>query len=251
MPTRSRITVAATLMSLGGLTAVAMSSGSAGRHGGGVPVADLRTVTVQQTERRYQNLGGGGQTAAGATILSGGRRVAALYRTGAGVQTRASGSRTKYATAVGSGKSPKTTPSGARRVAGAGAPVSAGKAPSSRPSGSKVKPVAGQPAVPPATKASGSAAGSGTAAEPAPAPATKPSGSGAASSGTGTTPAPAPATKPSGSTSGSSGAGAGTETGTTTTPPPSTKASGSSGGGTSGGGEAKGSGGGVRERHDD
>ena len=80
----------ATLLSLGGLTAVAMTSGSGGRDQGSVPAADIRTVTIQQTVRRYQHLGAGGYSAGTSTQ---GKAVFAVgHGSGTAVKTRASGS---------------------------------------------------------------------------------------------------------------------------------------------------------------
>src|SRR5665213_15347 len=58
MQLRKKLTVAATCLSLGGLTGVAMSAGGARkRDQAPVPMADIRTVTTQQTIHRYKYLG--------------------------------------------------------------------------------------------------------------------------------------------------------------------------------------------------
>jgi hypothetical protein len=202
MHLRNKLSLAATMVSLGGLTGVAIHAGTGKkRDQGEVPAADVRTVTIDQTIHRYRHVGG--PSVAG----PGGTRVLASWSSA--VRTRPSGATRKGTT--GTAVAVSSHPSGAHRTASKRHTV-----PATRPSGGSTKPAGG-------THTTGQA------------PATKPSGSSGSSggeSGSGTTTTP-PTTKPSGS-SGSSGG----ESGSGTTPtPPTTKPSGSSGSGEGGTGE--------------
>jgi hypothetical protein len=231
MHLRNKLSVAATVLSLGGLTGVAMSAGPGKkRDQGGVPVADVRTVTTQQTIHRYRRLAG---AAAGNGGGAGGGGVRVAWRSSAGaVHTRASGRRSSVgAPAASAAHGVKTAPSGAhptkqgKSVTGHSAPTTRSSGKSGHGSGAggaSNAATSGEPT----TKPSGSTTGTGTGTTPP--PTTKPSGSTGGETGTGTgtgtTPTP-PTTKPSGSTGGETGTG----TGTTPTPP-TTKPSGSTGG---------------------
>lgn len=223
MQLAKKLPVVATLLSLGGLTGVAMNAGGGRkRDQSAVAVADTRTVTMQQTIHRYKHVGIGGP-ANGSWPIGGG--VATVgHRIAVAVHTRASGAKaTPKALSSGGHSKVKSGPSGIHRTSSTHHPVSGGHSatPTTRSSGSS------------GSKSHGS--GGGASNPPAGGnPTTKPS---ASSSETGastpTTPTP-PTTKPSGAPpSGESGGG----TPTTPTPPPTTKPSGAPEGGGSGGGE--------------
>jgi hypothetical protein len=233
MQLRKKLPVVATLLSLGGLTGVAMNAGgSRKRDDGAVPVADIRTVTMQQTIHRYKHVGIGGP--ANDSWPVGGGVATVGHRIAVAVHTRASGAKaTPKALSSGGHSNVKSGPSGTHRTVGKHQPAGSGHSatPSTRSSGSG------------GSKSHGS--GGGASNPPARGnPTTKPSGNSSETTGTSTptTPAP-PTTKPSGAPpSGESGGG----TPTTPTPPPTTKPSGAPEGGGSGGeggGETKGGGG--------
>ncbi len=92
MQLRKKLPVVATLLSLGGLTGVAMNAGGGRkRDQSAVAVADTRTVTMQQTVHRYKHVGIGGP-ANGSWPVGGG--VAAVgQRIAVAVHTRASGAK--------------------------------------------------------------------------------------------------------------------------------------------------------------
>ena len=228
---RNKMAVGATLVSLGGLTAVAMSQGPAKRRAStAAPAADVRTVTVEQTVHRYRHVGLGDGAHGSATQTA---AVHVGWAKAAAVATRASGSHAAATSGAGavSRSQVKSYASGAK---GGGRHSTAGSghangAPTTKSSGSKAerKPV-----------------GSGTSSE---GPMTKPSGAGASEGSGGSTPTSPPTTRSSGA-SGSGGGGTGTET--TPTPPPTTKPSGTTGGGTGEGGKTEGQEGREHE-HDD
>jgi hypothetical protein len=230
MQLRKKLPVIATLLSLGGLTGVAMNAGgSRKRDHGAVPVADIRTVTMQQTIHRYKHVGIGGPSN-GSWPVGGG--VATVgHRIAVAVHTRASGAKaTSKALSSGGHSNVKSGPSGTHRTVGKHQPAGGGvrsATPTTRSSGSSAS--------------SGSKGhGSGGGANNPPAggnPTTKPSGSSSETTGTSTPTAPTPpTTKPSGAPpSGESGGG----TPTTPTPPPTTKPSGAPEGGGSGGGSGE------------
>ena len=94
MHLRNKLGVAATVLSLGGLTGVAMSAGPGRkRDQGGAQVADVRTVMVQQTVHRYRHVGVGGP-AGGAGGSAGGRVLASWKASASAVHTRVSGHKT-------------------------------------------------------------------------------------------------------------------------------------------------------------
>jgi hypothetical protein len=207
---RNKLTVGATLLSLGGLTGVAMSAGGRKSDPGTAPAADVQTVTTQQTIRRYRHIGAGGSS--NGTWAQSGAVFAAAHASGTTVRTRASGAKTTYAKATG-GWIPavKSGPSGIHHTA----------------SGKRYATSA--PGASPTTHPSGAKGGGGKGMPVASNPATKPSGSSASASATTPTTPSAPTTKASGAPAGGETAGGG---GTPTTPaPPSTKPSGSTGGG--------------------
>ncbi|HEX7609883.1 MAG TPA: hypothetical protein VF380_04340 [Solirubrobacteraceae bacterium] len=208
---RNKLTVGATVLSLGGLTGVAMSAGGRKSDQRAVPAADIRTVTTQQTIRRYRHLGAGGSS--NGTWAQSGAVFAVAHAPGTAVRTRASGAKTAYRqTANGTRPAVKSGPSGTHRTNRGKHSTSGvhGASPTTHPSGSKP---AGGKAAPaasnPTTKASGSTGETGsTQTSPAP-PATKPSGApagGETGGGTPTTPPP-PSTKPSGAPGGGEGKG--------------------------------------------
>lgn len=210
---RNKMAVGATLASLGGLTAVAMSQGTAKRRAStAAPVAaDVRTVTEVQTIHRYRHVGLGDGTHGSATQTA---AVHVGWAKAAAVATRASGSHTAATpgTTTGGGAHVKSYASGAKGGHG-----------STRGDASPGKGA-------PSTKASGARpekGGSGSGSSPS-APTTKPSGASAPESSGGSTPGTPPTTKSSGATGGSGGSGTGTET--TPTSPPTTKPSGAGGG---------------------
>jgi len=227
MQLRKKLPVVATLLSLGGLTGVAMNAGgSRKRDHGAVPVADIRTVTMQQTIHRYKHVGIGGPSN-GSWPVGGG--VATVgHRIAVAVHTRASGAKaTPKALSSGGHSNVKSGPSGTHRTVGKHQPAGGGHnaTPTTRSSGSSGS-----------SGSKGHGSGGGASNQPAGGnPTTKPSGSSSETTGTSTptTPTP-PTTKPSGAPpSGESGGG----TPTTPTPPPTTKPSGAPEGGGSGGGE--------------
>ena len=205
---RSKLTVGATLLSLAGLTGVAMSAGGRKSDQGTAPAADIRTVTTQQTIRKYRNVGAGG--ASNGTWAQSGAVFAVGHGSGKALSTHASGAKTAYGKAAnGKGLAVKSGPSGAHKTKGSNhyAPTGKGSNPSthasgSKPSGGKSEPVSTNPT----TKASGSTGESSGSTPTSPAPPTTkasgaPSGGETKTEGTPTTPAP-PTTKPSGSTGG-------------------------------------------------
>jgi hypothetical protein len=217
----NKLSVAATVLGLGGLTGVAMSSGAGKRDPAATPAADIRTVEIQQTIHRYRHVGAGGS----APVAGVGGRVLASYGTGAGkVRTRASGHKASVG-ATHSGTGVKTGPSG---------------------KSGKYKTSKGTSHTAPKTRSSGTTKHESSTHSPASAsPTTKPSGT-VAESPTSNSPTAPPTTKPSGST-GETPSGGGTEK----TPPPTTKPSGSggeTGGGTGGEKEGKA---GEKEHRDD
>lgn len=228
MQLRKKLAVGATFLSLGGLTGVAMSAGAGRkREQSPVPLADVRTVTEQQTIRRYRHIGAGGSS----TGSAGGVIGAVGHSAGVAVRTRVSGSKVKAnatgylgSTAVKSGPSGAHAAPGARHTAtsshGSGAQ---GTSPTTRLSGSKTH----------TTSSAGTAPATGN-------PTTKPSGSTGETTSAPTSTTPPPTTKPSGAPpSGGSGGGT-TGTGTTPTPPPTTKPSGSKEGSETSGGSGGG-----------
>ena len=198
----NKLSIAATVLGLGGLTGVAMSSGASKRDRSGTPAADIRTVTVQQTIHRYHQV-----LAAGSPNgIGGGVKLVASYKGAtARVATRPSGHRGTSGVTASPSKTVKTGPSGKHSTKAGGKRSSSGAstAPKTRPSGT--------PEHTSSTKTT-------------PSPTTKPSGSAGSPETTGTTPAASPTTKSSGATT--------TPTETTageTTPPPTTKPSGATG----------------------
>ena len=227
---RNKMAVGATLVSLGGLTAVAMSQGTAKRRAStAAPAADVRTVTVEQTVHRYRHVGLGDGAHGSATQTA---AVHVGWAKAAAVATRASGSHAASRSGGGgtvSGSHVKSYASGAKggEHRSTGSSGHSNGAPTTKSSGSK---------------AEHKPAGSGSSSE---GPTTKPSGAGASEGSGGSTPTSPPTTKPSGA----SGSG-GTGTETTPTPPPTTKPSGSTGGGTEESGKTEGHEGREHE-HDD
>ena len=186
----NKLSIAGTVLALGGLTGVAMSAGAGKRGSAGTPAADIRTVTIQQTIHRYhQVVAGGSANGVGGT---GAVRLAASYKgPRGGVATRPSGHKTYAAGTYAAGtyttsKGVKTGPSGKYKTAKTGS--------GSTPGGSSTAPK---------TRASGTTQStSSTSSKATPsAPTTKPSGSTTTpteTTGGGTT--PPPTTKPSGGT---------------------------------------------------
>ncbi len=191
----NKLSVAATMLALGSLTGVAMSSGAGKREQGGSPAADIRTVTIQQTIHRYhQIVAGGSANGIGDATLT----TAAYRRANGAATTRPSGHPGTSGGTASKSATVKTGPSGkhAAKPRSGTSSGGGGAAPKTRSSGTSPHSTGGKAAPSPTTKPSGSSSSEPTAGTPS-APTTKPSAS--TTSPTETTPS-APTTKPSGST---------------------------------------------------